>query len=260
MLFITNAILIFIFMSAGFGYALLKKRNDIVDIMWGLGFVLVAWVSFFLHGDISFRLTLVFIAVTLWGLRLALHIWKRHQGKPEDYRYQSWREEWMKKGKLYFFLRTYLQIFLLQGVMMYIISLPITYAGTFDISSSFCIVSAVGALLWLVGFIFEAFGDAQLTEFLSQEKNRGKVMKYGLWKYTRHPNYFGEVMQWWGIFLIVVPILFPWSLFMIVSPLLITFLILKVSGIPMLEKKWEDNPEFQEYKKKTNAFFPGIPS
>jgi steroid 5-alpha reductase family enzyme len=254
--FFISAITIFIFMTSGFVLALIKKRNDIVDILWGLGFVLVALVISLLQSEQNLPLFVVGLLVTLWGGRLALHIAARHRNKPEDYRYQEWRTQWMERGRGYFLVRTFFQIFMLQGLMMYVIALPISFLGEFSTQESIHIVSWVGIAVWMIGFFFEAVGDWQLKNFIKKEENHGKIMKYGLWRYTRHPNYFGEVAQWWGIFVIVVPYLFPWSLFMIASPLLITFLLLKVSGIPMLEKKWKDNPEFQEYKKRTSAFFP----
>ncbi len=265
------ALTIFVYMTALFLVALIKKRNDIVDIGWGMGFIIVAWVSFFL-GTRTFSAAIINILVTLWGLRLALHIYFRNRGKPEDFRYKAWREKWGK----WFIFRSYLQIFMLQGLLMMIVALSIVIANTQAINQASMlsgplwqkIIFVLAMLTWAKGFFFEAVGDYQLTQFIKNPENKGKIMTSGLWKYTRHPNYFGEVTQWWGIFFATIGV-FTWSMTAVqtpefwhlfgvalLSPFTITLLILKVSGIPMLEKKYEGNAEFEAYKKRTSAFFP----
>jgi len=245
------ALLIFVYMTGWFLLALWRKRNDIADIAWGLGFVLISLIMLFKNP--YERSTLVFFLVLLWGLRLAIHIYLRNRGKKEDFRYKKWREEWGK----YFLIRTYLQVFLLQGFFMLLISLPIIAVGSGNKNSGLGFIDIVGIFIWLTGFYFETVGDWQLNRFKSDPKNKGKVMKEGLWRYTRHPNYFGEVTQWWGIFLISLSV--PYWHISIVGPSTISVLILFVSGIPMLEKKYLGNKEFEEYKAKTSAFFP-LPS
>ncbi len=247
-----------IYMIAWWLLALVISRNDIADIAWGLGFVMVGWMSYFSMIEPTTRITILVIFVSLWGIRLAGHIFIRNQGKKEDKRYAKWREEWQAKGKIYFYARSLVQIFLLQGFFMYVISLPFQLVAYFD-DGSVGFLMYFGIAIWLVGFIFETFGDVQLSLFIKNPENRGKIMKQGLWKYTRHPNYFGEVTQWWGIGIIAICAGSSWMALAFASPLLITFLILKVSGIPMLEKGWENNSEFQDYKKRTSAFFPGFP-
>ena len=187
--------------------------------------------------------------ITVWGVRLFWHIFQRNKNKDEDYRYKKWRESW---GRL-FYIRSYLQVFILQGVLLYIIILPallINREGGEGISY----FTIVGVLIWAVGFFFEVIGDAQLARFLKDKKNKGKLMEEGLWKYTRHPNYFGEVLCWWGIFIVAVPV--TGGLLSIVSPLTITFLIFKVSGIPLLERKMAEHPDFEEYSKRVSIFIP----
>lgn len=232
-----------------FAISIVKKRNDIADIAWGLGFVLMAWSSFLLGENYSQRGILVGLLVSVWGIRLASHIFKRNRTKTEDYRYAQWRKDWGK----WFYLRSYFQIYLLQGMLLYLIAIPIfiinQYAG-----AEIGLLDMVGLMIWLIGFGFEAIGDAQLKNFINDPVNKGNLMQSGLWQYTRHPNYFGEVTMWWGIWVISLSALF--SIFSIISPLAISFLILKVSGIPMLEKKYEGRTDFEEYKKRTSAFFP----
>ncbi len=223
-----------------------------MDIAWGLGFIMVTWLSLYLSQNINFITVTVGILVSAWGLRLATHVYLRNKDKEEDYRYKKMREDWGKN----FYLRSYFQIFMLQGLLMFIITFQIVL-GTIFFQNGFNLINIFGILIWFVGFFFEAVGDYQLSQFLkmkAQGETDENIMQSGLWKYTRHPNYFGEVTLWWGIFFILYGYLY-WPLG-IISPLTITYLILKVSGIPMLEEKYEGNEEFQEYKKRTSAFFP----
>jgi steroid 5-alpha reductase family enzyme len=183
---------------------------------------------------------------------LAIHIAKRSKGKEEDFRYKKWRKEWGR----YLLIRSYLQVYVLQGFFMMLISLPILIVG-FSTPQSLNAFSIIGLFMWLIGFAFEAIGDYQLSVFIKNKKNKTDIMQTGLWRYTRHPNYFGEVLLWWGIFVITLPL--QNGFLGIISPLTITFLLLYVSGIPMLEAKYKDNALFQEYKRRTSAFFPLLP-
>jgi len=247
--YLTLAIILFGYMTSWFLISLIKKRNDTADVAWGLGFVTLAWVSLFFSGVPTLRGFLVTLLVTIWGIRLALHIYKRNRGKPEDYRYLAWRKEWGK----WFFIRSYLQIYLLQGIFLFLIVLPVLFINR-GIGESLGLYDLVGIIVWITGFYFESTGDAQLAKFIRDPSNKGKTMQSGLWRYSRHPNYFGEVTQWWGIF--IVAISGPGALFTIAGPLTITVLILFVSGVPMLEKKYAGRPDFEAYKKRTSAFFP----
>ena len=241
------------YMSFWFVVSLIKKRNDVADVAWGLGFVLMTWVSFFLTGTSGVRGLLVGLLVSVWGLRLAWHIHARNRGKAEDYRYLAWRNEWGK----WFYLRSYLQVYLLQGVLLFLVVSPVLLINT-SVGTALGLLDVVGVVVWLIGFYFEAVGDAQLNGFIKNPANKGKLMQSGLWAYTRHPNYFGEVTQWWGIWLVALSVSGGWI--GMIGPITITFLILKVSGIPMLEKKMEQHPDFAEYKRKTSAFIPMFPS
>lgn len=241
------ALTLLVYMSLWFTISIIKKRNDIADIAWGLGFVLMAWLSFFISG-FSFKALFVNSLVTVWGLRLALHIYKRNKNKPEDPRYLEWRKTWKN-----FFLRSYFQIFLLQGVFLFLISLPVIFIN-YSTSNNFGILEVIGSIAWGIGFYFETTSDKQLAEFIVNPINKGKLMDKGLWKYSRHPNYFGEVVQWWGIFIIALSI--SGSFFTIIGPFTITILILFVSGIPLLEKKYKGRVDFEEYKKITSIFIP----
>jgi steroid 5-alpha reductase family enzyme len=142
---------------------------------------------------------------------------------------------------------------MLQGLLMIIIAIPVTRISIAE-PSSLTLLDLLGVLVWVTGFLFEAIGDYQLLQAKKDPANKGKIMRTGLWQYTRHPNYFGEVLLWWGMYLIALSVPGGWST--IIGPLTITFLILKVSGIPLLEKKYEGNADFDEYKRTTNAFFP----
>jgi steroid 5-alpha reductase family enzyme len=245
--YLTLSLSLLAYMSFWFGVSVVKKRNDVADIAWGIGFVLIAWLSFYLSGY-SLKSLLANSLVTIWGIRLASHIYSRNKSKPEDSRYLEWRKTWR-----FFYLRSFLQIFFLQGIFLFLISLPIMFINH-SISYSFGIVEVIGVLIWALGFYFESTGDSQLKEFISNPANKGKLMDQGLWRYSRHPNYFGEVTQWWGIFIIALSI--TGSLFTIIGPLTITILILFVSGVPLLEKKYAGRPDWEEYKKKTSVFIP----
>lgn len=240
---------LFIYMTAWFVLATVKKRNDIADIAWGIGFVGIAWLSFFIVQTYYIHALVVNILVSIWGLRLALHIYKRNSHKQEDYRYQEWRNQWGR----WFFVRSYLQIFLLQGGLLYLIALPIIFINKNAIDF-FSLIHIFGVLLWVVGFYFESVSDKQLAVFISDPKNKGKIMQSGLWKLSRHPNYFGEVLQWWGIYVLALSLPGSWGL--IIGPLTITLLILFVSGVPLLEKKYTGRADFEEYKRKTSIFVP----
>jgi len=231
-------------MFASFLIGLYLKDNSIVDVAWGLGFITVTLFTLVSNGNYLPLQILVSSLVLIWGLRLSAHIYLKNRGKKEDFRYANWRKKWGKQVHL----RAFFQVYMLQGLCMLIILIPVIIINSYNYGE-LSFLSYLGLIVWLIGFYFEAIGDWQLKKHL---KKSGGIMKLGLWKYTRHPNYFGEATMWWGIYLMALPISW-WS---IISPLFITWLLLKVSGIPMLEKKWEGNKEYEKYKKVTNAFFP----
>jgi len=239
---------ILIFMTAAFGMALLFKRNDSADVAWGLGFIVVAVTGIVVNG--TSRLSwLVLLLVGAWGIRLSSHIFSRLLRSPEDKRYAAWRAAWGK----WFIPRSYVQIFLLQAALLLIVSLPVTVSLLSGYRPP-VLLMAVAVLVWGFGFVFEAVADWQLKKFLASTIKSSSVMQQGLWRYTRHPNYFGEVTQWWGVWLLSAAS--PLWFVSILGPLLITFLILRVSGVPMLEASYVGNAEYDAYKRKTSMFIP----
>lgn len=237
-----------IYMTTWWLYALLRKRNDIADVAWGLGFVTLA-VALFIRGDnVSSKTYLLLSMVLAWGVRLAVHIGLRHRSKPEDGRYQA-----MRKGWKYPRLQSYTHVFLTQGFFMLLVASPILLFFN-DNAQELHWYNFVGLAIWLVGFLFEAVSDYQLAQFIKNQKNKGKIMRYGLWRYTRHPNYFGEISLWWGFY--IFTLFTPFWYLGLIGPATITWLIIGVSGIPMLEKRYKGNADYQAYQKTTSAFFP----
>lgn len=251
-LFLLAISVVLVFMTAVFVLAMSLKDNSIVDVAYGLAFLLACWAAFLGHGSGHPRQLLVLALVTLWGTRLAVHIFLRKAGEGEDFRYRQWREAWGKT----FVWRSFLQIFMLQGAVVLLVALPILLVIN-NPGRALGMLDLWGAVVWLFGFSFEAVGDWQLLQFKKAPANRGRIIQTGLWRFTRHPNYFGEATLWWGLFLIALNV--PYGALALASPVLIDALLLKVSGIPMLEAKYRGNPEFEAYKQRTNAFFPWFP-
>ncbi|MEN9852687.1 MAG: hypothetical protein RI996_630 [Candidatus Parcubacteria bacterium] len=253
-----SSVLLLCFVTFVYFVALLRKDNSIADIAYGAGFALVTLFLYFSQ-DItpSIRSSIITTLIAIWSARIVYRIYMKNRGKKEDFRYAAWRAEWMKKGNIYTAVRSYIQVFLLQGIIIFIVVLP-GILGNTPQNNTMQWYNWAGVVLWIIGFIFESVGDAQLDRFLKRKKEgieKAGIMKVGLWKYTRHPNYFGESLMWWGLaFICLFGV--PYSVLVFVSPILITHLLLNVSGIPMLEAKWVGNPEWEEYKAKTSAFIP----
>ncbi len=229
-------------------YSLRIRNASIVDIFWGTGFVILAWLYFSLS-DSTPRAGMVGLLVTLWGLRLSVHIFRRNHGQPEDFRYRAWREE---HGARWWWW-SWFQVFALQGVILWIVSIPLLVAMR-DSTAGWTFFDGLGLIIWLTGFIFEAGGDWQLSQFKANPANKGKLLTTGFWALTRHPNYFGDAMVWWGFFLLSLPG-GAWTIF---SPVLMTLLLMRVSGVAMLEKTMKIRPGYEEYMQNTPAFFPKI--
>lgn len=246
-----SLLFIFVYATIWFLISLYKKRNDVADIAWGPGYILICVYLFFTQ-PFSPVTVLLMILVACWGLRLSIHIYNRNKNKAEDYRYRQWREDWGK----FFYLRSYLQVFLLQGLLLLIIVSPVMLAA-YSAPPSLSAFTLAGLVCWLIGFYFQVVGDYQLAVFIKQRTSPAQIMQTGLWKYSRHPNYFGEIMMWWGIYIIVLPI--PNSIWVCISPLLITFLLLYVSGIPLLERKYRGHAAFADYQKRTSILIPMPP-
>lgn len=258
-LYITSLIIVLGITSALFFIAQFKKDNSIIDIAYGITFIVVAYMLAFkkLKTDtLASASIIILFLISIWGVRLAYRIYMKNRGKGEDPRYQAWRLDWFKRGARYYFARAYLQIFILQGIIISVVLLPLTLTLVTTAPSNKLLL--LGVVLWTIGFIFEVVGDKQLDTFIKDKNKKSSIMTTGLWKYTRHPNYFGESTMWFGIACVAVSSGVSYIAFL--SPFLITYLLLFVSGIPMLEKKWRGVPEWEVYKAKTSAFIPSPPN
>ena len=241
-----------ILMFGAWTLSLWRRDAGIIDGFWGSGFVLLAWIYWVLAGGTTERKLLLVILVTLWGLRLTGHIALRNWGEPEDYRYREMRE---KHGATFPVVSLF-KVFLLQGGLMWLISVPLLQAQS--ARAPLNLLDVAGVIVFAVGLVFETIGDLQLVRFRADSGNHGRVLRTGLWRFTRHPNYFGDAAVWWGFFLIALAT--PGSAWTVFSPLLMTFFLLKVSGVVMLEKKLvESRPEYAEYVASTSAFVPWFP-
>jgi steroid 5-alpha reductase family enzyme len=233
---------------------LVTGKASVADSFWGPGFAVIALLSFGLTDGDPASKSLIVVLVTVWALRLAWHVTERSMGQPEDPRYADMRAAHPK----YFPLRSLLTVFLLQAVIMWLVSLPVQLGMRAPASPGLGFLDWLGLLLWLFGFFWEAMGDEQLRRFKADPANRGKVLDYGLWRYTRHPNYFGEACMWWALFLVACGAEGGWWSF--IGPLLLTVLLLRVSGVALTEKKMEErHDDYAEYKRRTSAFLPMPP-
>jgi steroid 5-alpha reductase family enzyme len=234
--------------------SLVKRDASIVDVFWGVGFVAVVWVYFLTAQERAWRGSLVVGLVTLWGLRLSLHILWRGWGLGEDYRYREMRE----RSPARFPLRSLFSVFWLQALLLWTISMPLYQAQRRPDPGALAPLDVLGMALFLLGIVFEAGGDWQLARFKRDPAHRGEVMDRGLWRYTRHPNYFGDAVVWWSFFCFAAAT--PGGWWTIVSPILMTLLLMRVSGVTLLEKKLvETKPAYREYAERTSAFLPWWP-
>lgn len=246
--FFESGLFILFYMLMIFILAIILKNNSIVDIFWGLGFIFVMIYNADFMKSESMHNLIFNTLILIWGLRLSIHIFLRNKGKEEDFRYKNWRNTWKN-----FYLRSLFQIFLLQGFIMWIVALPII-SYNYEKPTGISWYYILGIITFLIGFTFEMIADYQLYKFKKVKQNKGRIIQSGLWKFSRHPNYFGEAVLWWGISLVAINQLS--GIYVFISPLLITFLLRYVSGVPMLEAKYKDNKEFKEYSRKTSIFFP----
>jgi steroid 5-alpha reductase family enzyme len=235
--------------------SVIRRDVSIVDSLWSLLFALGLGVYLAVSDVSGPRVWLVTAMVTAWALRLSIYITVRNHGQPEDRRYQAIR----RNNEPHFWLKSLYIVFLLQGLLAWVVCLPALAAvsGRTPPGSLLAWVEGLGVALWLAGMFFEVVGDWQLARFRRSRPAQGAVLDSGLWRYTRHPNYFGEALLWWGIYLVALSAGAWWA---VVSPLLLTFLLLRVSGVALLEKDIsERRPAYREYVRRTNAFFPGLP-
>jgi steroid 5-alpha reductase family enzyme len=230
------------------------KNVSIVDLFWGIGFVLSATVYFVLTEEVETRKILLLVMVILWGVRLSIYLAWRNIGKGEDFRYREFRRQY---GEKRYWWISYFQTFLLQGILMWLISAPLLGAQYDSFHNELTWLDFTGILIWCIGIAFEAGGDWQLAQFKANPANKGKVLNTGFWKYTRHPNYFGDAAVWWGFgfFSLAAGSYLP-----VLGSLLMTALIIKVSGVALLEKTLKsDKPGYAEYIRRTSAFIPWFP-
>jgi len=232
----------------------LKLRDSsIVDPFWGSGFVLIAWIAFLGGEGVPARRVTAGALVTLWGLRLSVHLFLRNRGHGEDRRYQSLR----RRLGPHYWLKSLLFVFLFQGALLFVVSLPLQVAMVARRPAFFTPVDGLGAALFGVGFLFEVVADVQLTRFRADPESRGKVLDTGLWRYSRHPNYFGDAVLWWGLSCFAVATGAYWAL---VSPALMTLLLRRGSGVPILERTITSRrPDYAAYQARTSPFFPWPP-
>ena len=248
-----SAAVIAIMMIATWLVSFWRKDVSIVDIVWGTGFAAVAWTLFLTVGDRQGRNLLLPFLTTIWAIRLSVHLAVRNHGKPEDFRYQAMRQRWGTS----FPVASLFIVFGLQGTVMWIVSLPL-HAGIAVSNPQPVVFRVIGLLLWATGMYFEAVGDWQLARFKRDSANSGQVLETGLWRYTRHPNYFGDFLVWWGLFLVAASQSGAW--WIVIGPLTMSILLMRVSGVTLLEKALQHSkPDYADYVSRTNAFCPGIP-
>ena len=230
----------------------LRCRNvTMVDSLWGLGFVMIVWITYFSAGGFAGRKALIAVLATAWGVRLSYYLSRRNWNAGEDRRYAEWRT---KAGER-FWLVSLFKVFLLQAVFLWVISLVLQLGQFSPLPARFVWLDMLGVCLWMAGFFFEVVADRQLAKFKKDPANRGRVMDRGLWAYSRHPNYFGEFLIWWGFFLITLST--PGSWWTVISPLIMTVVLLKMTGIPLTETAiLKTRPAYGEYVARTNAFVP----
>lgn len=253
-LLVACALVVAGFMVALWLLSLMLRDASIVDIFWGLGFCVIGAVAWRLgSGGAGARPTLLVVMVFVWGLRLAGYLVWRNLGHGEDPRYAAMRRRWGAR----FPLVSLFTVFALQGVVMWVVSLPVQIgAGT--ASGPLGALDGIGVLVWGAGLAFEAVGDWQLARFKADPGNARRTMDRGLWRYTRHPNYFGDFCAWWGIFLVALSA--PGGIFTIVGPVLMSFFLMRVSGVPMLERSiGKRRPDYADYVARTSTFFPRPP-
>lgn len=251
---LVNAAVVLALLGITWVVSLPLRNASIVDIIWGLAFVSIAWATFFTADGHTGRRVLLTTLTTIWGLRLALYLFWRNHGKGEDYRYRAMR----RRNPETFPRRSLVTVFGLQAVLAWIVALPVQLGQLPDEPGAFAVLGPLGAAVWLVGFVFETVGDLQLARFKADPANDGKVMRQGLWRYTRHPNYFGDFAVWWGLFLVAAS---TWTgVIGIVGPIVMSVLLLRVSGAALLERSLaKRKPDYADYVASTNAFFPGPP-
>lgn len=248
---LASAVALALCMVALWGLSVARRDVSIVDLFWGPGFAVVALATYLVAGSGEARASLVLALVCVWALRLGVYLTWRNHGQPEDYRYQTIRA----RNDPGFWYKSLYIVFGTQGLLIFVVSAPVQAALSLA-GGPLGLLDGLGLALWATGLFFETVGDLQLARFKGDPANRGQVMDRGLWRYTRHPNYFGDFCVWWGLYLIAAPVA-PWTVF---GPLIMTGLLLRVSGVALLEATiTERRPAYADYVRRTPAFFPWFP-
>ncbi|MFX1569238.1 MAG: DUF1295 domain-containing protein [Promethearchaeota archaeon] len=258
-----STLFLFFYLIIAFIVGTIKKNNGLMDIFYGPGYSVIALTSlihyFILENALNIRQIIVTVLVIIWSIRLASYVFIRNRGKPEDYRYKAMRERW----KTNILLKSLIRVYIFQGIVIFIVAFPVWFVNisinplVLNLLDFAGITLWLGGIVWLIGFLFETIGDYSLYKFLSKPENKGEVMDRGVWKLSQHPNYFGEVTQWWGIYIIVLAT--PFGFITILGPIFITYMIIKVSGIKLLDKRFEADSKYAKYKQRTSVFFPWFP-
>ena len=235
-----------------FSYASLFKTDKVTDLSYGFTFIILAACALLKNGTFFSYQLLVSLMIFIWGVRLSGYLFIRIIKIKRDKRFDGIRENFLKFSKFWFF----------QAIAVWVISLPSTYLNNFKTDSPINLLMIIGSIIWLIGITTETIADMQKFKFKNDPKNKGRWIQSGIWKYSRHPNYFGEMLCWWGIFIFTVPFLSGIYWLTVTVPIFITFILLFVTGVPTLEKKYDerykDNKEYQKYKSTTNLIIPGI--
>lgn len=250
-LLLSTALAVFLLMTAGWAASLVLRNVTVVDSLWGLGFVIVSWIGYAAGEGWEVRRLAVAALATLWGLRLSLYLTARNRGRPEDPRYAAWRRA---SGTRFAWVSLF-KVFWLQAAFLWVIALVLLAPQAAPGPARLTAWDAAGGFLALFGILFETVADRQLARFKADPQNRGRVMDRGLWRFSRHPNYFGECLVWWGFYGIALAV--PGGVYTILSPVLVTLVLLKMTGIPLTERSiLERRPAYRDYQRRTSAFIP----
>lgn len=241
------SIALWAYISLWFGLAQYLKRLDVLDVAWGLGFVYVVVLCLLITGNYNFITILSLILTIVWGFRLSIYIAGRNLKRPEDFRYRMYRDKWKDN----FALRAYFRLFLAQAAMILVVSTATI--GTITSEQFIVPLASAGLVVWVLGIVYESISDRQLHNFIKRKKSKGAVLDKGLWRYSRHPNYFGEIIVWIGAGLVAASGGAWWGL---IGTITITYLIIRVSGVSLVEKRFATNSKYRAYKAKTNMLLP----
>lgn len=247
--FVLTTVVVLTYMTYAFFVASGKEKNSIVDIAWGVGFILASFVAFAINDTMHPRKVLISALVFVWGLRLAVYMWTRVHGKPEELRYQRFRTS---EGR-YSMGRSFFWVFMVQGILSLLIAVPVIFVNTYG-GPSLGWLDVIGTMVWGAGFFLEAMSDYQLSRFKRKPSNKEHLLMSGLWRYSRHPNYLGEILMWWGVFVIALSV--PGAIATAIGPTLLTMLLLRVSGIPLVEPRLARYRDYDRYVKQTPLLIP----